>query len=82
MTWTNTKGLKFTRTIAVDENYMFTITDAIENTGTAVANLAPNSIIARHGLPKLEGIYVVHEGMIRRTDGILEEADYSVSDRA
>ena len=77
MTWTNAKGLKFTRTIAVDQNYLFTISDKIENTGTAVANLAPNSIIARHGLPKLEGIYVVHEGMIRRTDGILKEGDYA-----
>ena len=77
MTWTSAKGLKFTRTISVDQNYLFTVSDLIENTGTAVANLAPNSIIARHGLPKLEGIYVVHEGMIRRTDGILEEGDYS-----
>ena len=77
MTWANAKGLKFTRTISVDQNYLFTVSDTIENTGTAVANLAPNSIIARHGLPKLEGIYVVHEGMIRRTDGILEESKYS-----
>ena len=77
MTWTNAKGLKFSRTIAVDRNYLFTISDTIQNGGTTVANLAPNSIIARHGLPKLEGIYVVHEGMIRRTDGILEEGDYS-----
>lgn len=77
MTWSNSKGLKFTRTISVDANYMFTVSDKIENTGTAVANLAPNSIIARHSLPKLENIYVVHEGMIRRTDGILEEGDYS-----
>ena len=77
MTWANAKGLKFTRTISVDQNFLFTVKDTIENTGTAVANLAPNSIIARHGLPKLENIYVVHEGMIRRTDGILDEAKYS-----
>ena len=77
MTWSNGKGLNFTRTISVDRNYMFTVSDKIENTGTAVANLAPNSIIARHSLPKLEHIYVVHEGMIRRTDGILQEGDYS-----
>ena len=77
MTWSNTKGLNFTRTISVDANYLFTVSDKIENTGTAVANLAPNSIIARHGLPKLENIYVVHEGVIRRTDGILQEGDYA-----
>ena len=77
MTWNNGKGLAFTRTVAVDENFMFTVTDKIDNTGAAVANLAPISVIARRGLPKLENIFVVHEGMIRRTDGILEESNYS-----
>ena len=77
MTWTNGKGLNFTRTIAVDNSFMFTVTDKVENTGTAVANLAPIGVIARHGLPKLENIYVVHEGLIRRTDGILAENKYS-----
>ncbi len=77
LTWANGKGLAFTRTVAVDENFMFTVTDKIDNTGAAVANLAPISVIARRGLPKLENIFVVHEGMIRRTDGILEEAKYS-----
>ncbi len=77
LTWANTKGVVFTRTIAVDDNFMFTITDAVENMGTEVANMAPVGVIARHGLPKLQGIYVVHEGMVRRTDGILEEAGYS-----
>ncbi|MBC7740055.1 MAG: membrane protein insertase YidC, partial [Candidatus Saccharibacteria bacterium] len=77
MTWNNTKGLTFTRTIAVDANFMFTITDKVDNTGTAVANLAPIGVIARHGLPKLEHIYVVHEGLIQRTDGILKESSYA-----
>jgi len=76
LTWTNGKGLTFTRTIAVDEDFMFTVTDAVENTGTAEARLAPYGIIARHGLPKLQNIYVVHEGIIRRTDGKYEETDY------
>ncbi|MBL9057016.1 MAG: membrane protein insertase YidC, partial [Rhodobacteraceae bacterium] len=40
------------------------------------ARLAPYGIIARHGLPKLQNIYVVHEGIIRRTDGKYEETDY------
>ena len=77
MTWTNGKGLNFTRTIAVDASYMFTVTDKVDNTGTATASLAPIGVIARHGLPKLENIYVVHEGLIRRTDGILHESKYS-----
>ncbi len=75
--WDNGKGLVFTRTIAVDADYLFTVTDGVENTGTTEARLAPYGIIARHGLPKLQNIFVVHEGVVRRTDGKLEEIDYS-----
>ncbi|MEO6300959.1 MAG: membrane protein insertase YidC [Paracoccaceae bacterium] len=75
--WENGKGLNFVRTIAVDKDFMFTITDAVENKGITEARLAPYGIIARHGLPKLEKIYVVHEGVVRRTDGDLEETKYA-----
>lgn len=74
--WDNGKGLIFTRTIGVDDRFMFTVTDAVQNTGTDEARLAPYGIIARHGLPKLQNIYVVHEGVVRRTDGKLEEIKY------
>ncbi len=77
LTWTNTKGLAFTRTMAVDADFMFTITDKVENKGTAEARLAPYGIVARHGLPKLQGTYVVHEGLVRRTDGTFGEVDYA-----
>ena len=76
LTWDNGKGLMFTRTIAVDKDFMFKVTDAVENNGATEARLAPYGIIARHGLPKLEGIYVVHEGVIRRTDGNYQETKY------
>lgn len=75
--WDNGKGLTFTRTIAVDDKFMFTVTDAVQNSSAAPVSLAPYGIIARQGLPKLENIYVVHEGPVRRTDGDLEEPKYS-----
>ncbi len=75
--WQNTKGLTFVRTLSVDENFMFTVTDKVQNKGTAEARLAPYGIVARHGLPKLQGTYVVHEGLIRRTDGTFGEVDYA-----
>ena len=74
--WNNGKGLVFTRTISVDADFMFTIKDGVQNNGTAEARLAPYGIIARHGLPTLQNIYVVHEGVVRRTDGTLEESKY------
>ncbi len=75
--WQNTKGLTFIRTLSVDEDFMFTVTDKVENKGTVEARLAPYGIVARHGLPKLQGTYVVHEGLIRRTDGTFGEVKYS-----
>ena len=74
--WDNGKGLVFTRTIAVDADFLFTVTDGVENTTATEARLAPYGILARHGLPKLQNIFVVHEGVVRRTDGKLEEVDY------
>ena len=77
LTWTNAKGVTFTRQIAVDADYMFTITDTVANKGTAEARLAPYGIIARHGLPKLQGVYVVHEGPVSRIDGKTIEETYA-----
>ena len=34
LTWDNGAGLTFRRIIAVDDRYMFTITDSVENAGT------------------------------------------------
>jgi YidC/Oxa1 family membrane protein insertase len=78
LTWSNGKGLDFKREIAVDDRYVFTITDSVANTGAAPAALQPYGIIARHGLPTdLQNIFVVHEGFVARTDGTLEETDYA-----
>ena len=74
--WSNGKGLKFLRKISVDGDFLFTVTDSVQNTGTAPASLYNYGIVARHGLPTLQNIYVVHEGLVRRTDGTLEEMKY------
>lgn len=74
--WENGKGLIFNRTIAVDADFLFTVTDSVQNTGAAEVSLYSYGIVARHGLPDLQNIYVVHEGMVRRTDGTFAEVDY------
>ncbi|GHC63513.1 membrane protein insertase YidC [Neogemmobacter tilapiae] len=77
LTWDNGKGLAFTRTISVDDKYMFTVTDAVQNNGTDAATLAPYGVIARHGLPSdLQNFFVLHEGIVGRTDGELAEIGY------
>jgi len=75
--WDNGKGLIFTRQIAVDPHFMFTVTDGVENTTAAEVSLAPYGVIARHGTPTdLQNIFVVHEGVVGRVDGKLTEMKY------
>lgn len=75
--WANDTGLTFRRVISVDENYMFTVTQSVENAGSSAQRLAPYGVIARHGEPDdLKGFFILHEGVIRQTDTELGELDY------
>ena len=74
--WDNGKGLTFRRTIAVDENYLFTVTQSVENATGAAVRMAPYGIVARHGEPETAGFYVLHEGVVRQSDKELEEIKY------
>ncbi|MCV2877292.1 membrane protein insertase YidC [Sedimentimonas flavescens] len=76
ITWDNGAGLVFHRKIEIDENYLFTITQRVENNTGATVRLAPYGIIARHGIPEGNRVYVLHEGAVRMTDGKLEEIKY------
>jgi YidC/Oxa1 family membrane protein insertase len=76
MAWDNGQGLTFRRTVSVDQNYMFTVTQSVENSGAAPVRLAPYGIVARHGKPEGRGYYVLHEGVVRQTDNNLEEIKY------
>jgi YidC/Oxa1 family membrane protein insertase len=62
--WDNGQGLTFRRTIAVDEDYLFTVTDKVDNAGSAPVALYPYALVSRHGRPQVQSTYVLHEGMI------------------
>ncbi|WP_068296186.1 membrane protein insertase YidC [Pararhodobacter sp. CCB-MM2] len=75
--WDNGAGLIFNRTIRVDDNYMFTVEQTVENTTDAAVSLDPYSILAQHGTPQdMQNYYISHEGLVQMTDGALLEADY------
>ena len=78
LTWDNGKGLTFNREIAIDENYMFKIAQSVTNNSSAAASLAPYGLLRRHGEPSyLKNFFILHEGMVRMSDGELEETKYS-----
>jgi YidC/Oxa1 family membrane protein insertase len=60
----NGEGLVFRRTISVDDRYLFTLKDEVNNTGTAPVTLYPYALISRHGTPQVSGYYILHEGLI------------------
>ena len=64
LVYDNGEGLEFRRTISVDDKYMFTVRDEVVNKGTEPVTLYPYALISRHGHPKLEGFYILHEGLI------------------
>jgi YidC/Oxa1 family membrane protein insertase len=83
LSWTNAKNMIFRRTLSVDENYMFSVTQSVENGSDTTASMAPYGILARHGigedadLPDLKNFFILHEGVVNVTDGTLTETDYS-----
>jgi YidC/Oxa1 family membrane protein insertase len=78
LAFTNDKGLTFKRTIAIDDNYMFTISDAVSNAGTAPVALSNYGRVTRFDKPTHASIYVLHEGLIGVTgEEGLEEISYS-----
>ncbi|MDD4615818.1 MAG: membrane protein insertase YidC [Alphaproteobacteria bacterium] len=77
MTWNNGEGQLFERTIAVDDQAMFTVTERVTNSGKSPVTLYPFGIVARQGTPAEAGRSgVVLEGGIGVLNGTLEEFKY------
>ena len=76
LTYDNGKGLKFTRTISVDEKYMFIVDDKVANNGGDPVTVYPYALVSRHELPLVKGYYILHEGLIGVVDNGLEEISY------
>lgn len=78
LTWDNGEGLTFKRIISVDENYMFTVNQTVENATDSDVKLYPYGLVVRTGEPKTTGYFVLHEGLLGviGEEG-LKEIDYS-----
>ncbi len=65
LTWDNGAGLRFTRRIAIDAQYLFTITDTVANFSAQPITIAPWGRIERQGVPGTLGTnQILHEGGI------------------
>jgi YidC/Oxa1 family membrane protein insertase len=65
LTYDTGAGLTFTRTIAVDDQYLFTVTDTVVNRTGRPVTLAPYASVQRHGVPPdLGKNQILHEGAV------------------
>jgi YidC/Oxa1 family membrane protein insertase len=76
LSWDNGQGLIFKRTYAIDDGYMFTVTQAVENNSGKPVTLHPYALMSRHGAPEVTGFYILHEGLLGVFDETLQEVDY------
>jgi YidC/Oxa1 family membrane protein insertase len=76
LTWDNGKGLRFYKTIALDENYMFSVTQRVMNTTKEPVTLYPYGFVSRTGTPQVAGFYILHEGPLGVFDNTLKEVKY------
>ena len=75
LTWDNGEGLKFSRTISLTDDYLFTVHDTIANSGSAAINLLPFARVQRQDLPEI-GTYTFFQGAHGVQNRGLEEHDY------
>ncbi|MBY8976988.1 membrane protein insertase YidC [Rhodobacteraceae bacterium NNCM2] len=64
----NEAGLTFRRTYELDDRYMFTVTQSVENKGENAVNIAPYGYVARRDLPDHPQLWILHEGGVANVD--------------
>ncbi|RWM89635.1 MAG: membrane protein insertase YidC [Mesorhizobium sp.] len=82
LTFTNDRGLTFKRTFSVDSDYMFTVSDTVQNSGSAPVTLSNYGRVTRFDKPAVASIYVLHEGLIgvTGTEGLQEHTYSSIEE--
>ncbi|MGJ8527460.1 membrane protein insertase YidC [Maritalea sp.] len=71
LSFDNGEGLVFKRTFEVDENYLFTVKQSVQNSTGGDIALYPYSYVTRQETPQTSGFFILHEGPI----GVLGDAN-------
>lgn len=77
LVWDNGAGQIFRNTVSVDEKFMFSFAQSLENTAANPVTARPYGLLRRQGEPSyLKNFFILHEGLVRMSDGQLEETKY------
>ncbi len=63
-TWDNGEGLIFTREVSLDQNYMFSVKQRVQNNTQAAVSMATYGRVYREG-GEGQGLFILHEGPLR-----------------
>jgi len=74
--WDNGDGLLFTKKIELDDNFLFKITQSIQNNSNNSYQFFPYAQITRNYRPEVTPIYILHEGFLGVFGEELQEKDY------
>ncbi len=74
--WINDNDIKFEKKISIDNQFLFTIDQAIINNSNKTYNFYPYGQIIRNEAPEVTNFYILHEGLLGVFDDQLIEEDY------
>ncbi|RPF71819.1 membrane protein insertase YidC [Aurantiacibacter spongiae] len=72
LAWDNGQGQQFLLRFAVDEHYMFTVTQMVRNTGSGAVALRPYAFVARTSETASRSTWNVHSGPLAALDGAID----------
>ncbi|WP_200893644.1 MULTISPECIES: membrane protein insertase YidC [Rhizobium] len=78
LTYTNQNGVVFSRTVSIDQHYMISVNDKVENPGQTPVSFATYGRVTRNNKPAIPPVFVIHEGFlgVSGKDGSLTEEKY------
>ena len=74
--WNNGEGINFYQDISIDDTFMITVNQRVENSSAKSVTLYPYGLIRRAGEPETIDFFVLHEGPLGVFDKTLSEQSY------
>ncbi len=74
--WDNGGGQRFVMRVSVDENYMLSVDQTVENIGSGTVAARPFGLLSRNGISKDASTWTIHTGPIGVFNGA---ANYSIN---
>ena len=76
LSWINNQNITFKIRFDIDENYLFNVSQIIENNSSSNIEVFPYRLIKRINFPKTINFFILHEGLISLLDDKLLEKKY------